>query len=123
MVSEVKLFGFRKPIIDQAMVCAGHGGLYSAATVMSANDYVFDLENLHCELNDRNAVQIRRVHQISDVSMDEQLSGHQTNDLVRWYSAVSASDPKELWGLPLRQLAKIIRLACSHAMRPGTIVF
>src|ERR1700739_3279490 len=123
MVPEVKLFDFREPIIDQAMVCAGHGCLHSAATVMSANDYVFDLENLHRELNDRNAVQIRRIDQIGDVSMDEQFSGHQTNDLVRRYSAVSASDPKEVWGLLLRQLAKIIGPACGHALRPSTIVF
>jgi hypothetical protein len=69
---------------------------------------MFDLENLHRELNDRNAVQIRRIDQVRHVAMDEQFSGQQTNDLVRWYSAVSASDPKEVWGLLLRQSAKII---------------
>jgi hypothetical protein len=40
--------------------------------------------------------------------MDKQFSGQQTNDLVRWYSAVSASDPKKFWGLLLRQSAEII---------------
>ena len=108
MVPEVKLFNFREPIVDQAMVCAGHGGLHSAATVMPANDNMFDPENLHRVLNDRNAIQIRRIDQIGDVSMDKQFSGHQAYDLVRWYSAVSTSDPKEVWGLLLRQLAKII---------------
>lgn len=97
MVPEVKIFDFREPIIDQAVVCAGHGGLDPAATVVSANDDMFDLQNLHRELNDRNTVQIRRIDQIRYVSMDEQFSRQQTNDLVRWYSAVSASDPKELW--------------------------
>jgi hypothetical protein len=90
---------------------------------MSANDDMFDLQHLHRELNDRNAVQVRRIDQIRYISMDEQFSGQQTNDLVRWYSAVSASDPKELWGLLLRQLAKIIGLARSQALRPSTIVF
>src|ERR1700751_2692149 len=108
MVPEVKIFDLHEPIIDQAVVCGRHGGLHSATTVMSPNDNMFDPENLHRVLNDRNAVQIRRIDQIADVSMDKQFSGHQTNDFVRWYSAVSASDPKKLWGLLLRQLAKII---------------
>jgi hypothetical protein len=43
MVPEVKILNFREPIIDQAMVGAGQGGLHPAAAVMPAHDNMFHL--------------------------------------------------------------------------------
>ena len=67
---------------------------HAAASVVSANDDVAHLQDVHRELHDRETIEIRVDHQVGDVAMDEEFAREDADNLVRGNAAVGAADPQ-----------------------------
>jgi hypothetical protein len=75
-------------------------GEHSAATVMAANDDVFDMKSLHRKLQHRMNVGVERRCEISDVTVHEELAKREADDLVgRYVSSANSSG----WLAPSRK--------------------
>ena len=89
---------------------------------MAADDDVFDLEDVHGELQHGKTIEVGVYDDVGDVAMDEQLAGHQVDDFVRRHPAVRAADPEVLGRLLAQQLLEEARILIRHPLRPAAIV-
>lgn len=63
-----------EPIIDQAMPFIFQRGINTSAAVMTANYYVFDLQNLYCKLQHGKAIHVGVNNEVGKVAMDKDLA-------------------------------------------------
>ena len=93
LVFQANILNMPKPVVAQAHSSFRERSLHAAATVMSADDDVFDLQHIHGELHDGQTVQIGVDDEIGDVAMDKQFAGQQPDDFIRGHAAVRTADP------------------------------
>ena len=60
-----------EPIVRQPQSFLAKHGAHTAAAVVTANDDVFDPQDIHGELRHRQAVEIRMHHHVGHVAVDE----------------------------------------------------
>jgi hypothetical protein len=75
MVLAVQLIHWREPMLGKTALASFEDCAHTAATIVSADDDVFDLERLDCELEDGHAVEVCRINEISDIAVDENFAG------------------------------------------------
>jgi hypothetical protein len=80
LVQAVYIANVSQPRVQQAHVFWRHGGFDAAATVVSADDDVFDLEMADRVVDDGHDVEIDVVDEVGDVAMDEHLAGFEACD-------------------------------------------
>ena len=80
--------------------------VHAAAAVVTDDDDVLHLQQIHRELHHGEAVEIGVYDHVGDVAMDEQFSGQEVDDLVGRYPAVGAPDPKVGRRLLVRKLGE-----------------
>jgi hypothetical protein len=73
-------------------------------------------------LDDRQAISVGVVDDIGDIAMDEDLAGHEVDDLIGGDAAVRASDPEEFGRLLCGKLAEETGVIVLHPVRPSPIV-
>jgi hypothetical protein len=93
----------------------------AAATIVSADDYVFDLERLDRKLQNGHAVEVSRINDIRNVSVHENLARLQARDDIRGYATVRTADPQELGGLQSRQSGEVVGVCSDALLRPSEI--
>ena len=77
-----------QPVVDQPKVVILAGRLHTAAAVMTAHDYVFDVKNFNRELDDAKAIEIAMHNDIRDVSMNEDFAWLKADDLVCGHATI-----------------------------------
>jgi hypothetical protein len=82
-----------QPIVGQSGRASLRHGLYSTTAVVADHHDRLDLQNLHGELQYRQAVEIGVNLEIGHVSMDKHLARQEAEDLVRGNPTVGAADP------------------------------
>jgi hypothetical protein len=88
-----------KPVVDQTEVMVLAGCPHTTAAIMSANDDMLYFENGHGVLNDAQAIEVRVNNDVCDISMNEHLTGVQTNNLIGGDATIGTPDPQELRAL------------------------
>ena len=73
---------------------------------MAADDNMFDLENIHCLLDYRQAIQICMYDNVSNITMNEQFTRQQPHYFVSGHTTVGATDPKVFRTLLTREFQK-----------------
>ena len=81
-----------QPVVGQADACTGQAGMYATAAVVADDQDVFDLEQVHRELDHRQAIEVGVGHDVSDVPMHEHLAGRQSQDLVVRHARIRAAN-------------------------------
>ena len=89
---------------------------------MSTNDDVADLQDVHSELQDGQAIEVGVHDHVGDVAVDEHLAGQQPDNLVCRYAAVGAANPEVFRSLLRRELAEEIRILLADLVRPRAVV-
>lgn len=117
----VDVLQVQQPVIDEPELARFHGGTNAAAAVVTADDNVAYTQDVHRVLHDGKAIQIRMDDLVRDVTVDEQLTGQQADDLIRRDAAVRTSDPQMLRILLLSKLFEEIRLFLPDSLRPLTV--
>ena len=117
------VFDVAQPIVAQSEPVAPQRRLHAAATVMSADNHVLDLEDFDRELHDRQTIQVVVDDEIGDVAVDEQFARRQPNDLIRGHAAVRATNPQIFRRLLTRQFAKKFRVVLPDPAGPGFVIF
>src|SRR5690606_21970507 len=111
-----------QPVVDEPVTLVFQRGAYATATVVADHDDVFDLEHVHGELHDRQAIEIAGHDNIGDVAMHEDFARIEAGDLVGRYAAVGAADPEVFRVLLIGETTEITRVFGDALFRPGTIV-
>jgi hypothetical protein len=96
--------------------------LYPTTAVVADHHDRLDLQNLHGELQYRQAVEIGMKHEIGHISMDKHLARQEADDLVRGNPTVGAADPEILRRLLLSQAREELRVLRQHTYRPCPVV-
>ena len=97
--SLMEIANVSQPIVDQPVGTAFQSGSYSAAAVMTTNDDMFDLQDLHRVLQHREAIHIGMNDKIGDIAVHEQFSGPKADDFVGGNSTIGAPYPEKLRAL------------------------
>ena len=111
-----------QPVVDEAEPLAVDRRAHAAAAVVPGDDHVRDLQDVHRELEHRQAIQVGVHHHVGDVAMHEQLAGIEPDDLVRRHPAVGASDPEVLRRLLCREPLEEARVVGGLPRGPLAIV-
>jgi hypothetical protein len=90
-----------EPVIDEAEALATHRRPNSAAAIVAADDDMLYGELVDGELDDRKHVEVGRVDQVRNVTMNEYLAGFEACDHIRRHSAIGAANPEILGTLKL----------------------
>jgi hypothetical protein len=88
---------------------------------VATNDDVLHVQNVHGELYDRKAIEIRVSNKVRYVSMHEQFTRKQTDDLIGRDTAVRAPYPEVCRRLLIGQLEEKLWVVFTNALCPGTI--
>ena len=123
LVLDADILDMAEPVVAQANSVLPEGGPYTTAAIMAADDDVTHLEDVDRELHDGKAVEIRVDNDVRDVSMDEQFTGEEADDLVGRDAAVRATDPEVTWALLARQLGEELGVLLADPLGPGPVVF
>ena len=121
MVLAVEVAHRRQPMFSQAMLAAVEDRSNPAASVMPADDDVFDLQRLDRELEHGHAVEVRGINQVRDVAVDEDLAGLEARDHVGGDAAVRTADPKKLRRLQRDETPEIVRVGRNPLLRPRRV--
>lgn len=119
----VDVLDVTEPVVDETMRLAPERGGNASATVVATDDDVSYFECLDGVLQHREAIQIGVRDDVRDVSVDENLAGHETNDLVCRNSAVRTSDPEIGRSLLLREIGEELGVLLAHLACPIAIAF
>ena len=111
-----------EPVVDQPQTVAPQRGHHPAAAVMAANDDVPDLEHVHGELHDAEAVQVGMHHKIGHVAVYEEFAWRKIDDLVGRHAAVGAADPKKIRPLLPGKLAEEMGIPLDDLLGPGAVI-
>ena len=71
-----------QPVVGNAQPFAIECRSNTAATVVTDQHHVFDLQNLHGEVQYRKAIQIGMNHHVGDVAVNKNIAGRQANNLI-----------------------------------------
>ena len=82
-----------QPVVDQTEFLFTVRRSHAAAAIVPADDDVAHAQYFHRVLDDRQAIQVAVHHDVGDVAMHEDLTGHQSQDLIRRHATVRAADP------------------------------
>ena len=89
---------------------------------MPYQQYVLDLENLHREVQNRQAVEVAVCDHVRHIAMDEHIARRQTDDLVGRDARIGTADPEILRRLLMLQSLKELRIIAQDIFDPGTVV-
>src|ERR1700694_5652013 len=84
---------WRQPMFDEPMLRAIENCANAAATIVSADNNVFDLERLDRKLQNGHAIEVRRMDDVRNVSVHEDLAWLQARDDIRGYATIGTADP------------------------------
>ena len=101
------------PVVDDTALGWRERCVYAAASVVSADDDVLDLEDIHGKIEHREAVEVAVDDEIRHIPVDEHFAWWKSNDFVRWDSAIGATDP---------QVARLL-LRCEAFKKAGSLAF
>jgi len=107
----------RKP--DAAFI---NDGVHAAAFVVPHHHHASDLQLVHGELHDRQAIQVCVHHEIGHIAMHEDLTWRQADDLVGGHAAVRTADPQITGLLQLCEPLEVLRIFGDHVVRPGAVL-
>ena len=111
-----------QPVINQAERHTAAGRRNASTSVVAADNHVLDVQHLDGILQNRQAVEVGMHHEVGDIAMNEDLSGRQTDDLVRRHPTVGAADPQVLRVLLGHQATEELRIGANHILGPAAIV-
>src|SRR5258708_39455437 len=111
-----------QPVVDQAQRRPLPRRCHAAASVMAAHDDVLDPQHFDCVLKDGEAVQVGMHDDVGHVAVNEQLSWHQSDDLVGRHAAVRTADPQVARGLLTGKAVGEPRLPALDPLVPTAIV-
>jgi hypothetical protein len=123
LMRAVDVADFAKPTVHEAKVLRLHCCCDPPAAVMTANDDVFDVQDLDRVLQRRLDVHVDVADQVGDVSMDKNVAWLQSHDFVGWDSAVRTPDIKEVGSLGRGEALKIVVTFCDLFGNPAFVVF
>ena len=111
-----------QPIVTQTEAVATEGGTDAAATVMSTDDDVADLEDIDGELHHRQAIEIGVHDQIGYIAMNKQFTGQESDDFVGGDPAIGTANPEVFRGLLAGELEKEFRVDPSNLGGPSPVI-
>ena len=111
-----------QPMIDEAATLAVYGRRDAAASIMANNKDVFDFEDIHGELENRQVVRVLRGREVGDVAVNEELTRIEPDDFVRGHAAVGTADPEIRRSLLAHEPSKEAWIGAGHPLGPGAVV-
>src|SRR5271166_1749619 len=75
LVLAIELVHWRQPMFGKTMLATVLDRTNAATPVMPADDDVFDIKCLNCKLQHGHTVEVRRIDEISDVTVHEDFAG------------------------------------------------
>ena len=111
-----------QPVVCEAKFKILHRGLHAAAAVVTADNYVTDLQQIHRELKHRKAIEVSVDHYVRNVAVDEQIPGGEADELSCRHTTVRTTDPQVARSLLLGQGLKKSRVVCLYTLGPGPII-
>lgn len=111
-----------KPFVDDPKIVLGHGRHHPATAIVSAYDYMLDLQLIHGIFQYGQQIQIGMHHHIRHVAVHKNLSGLRAGDLIGGYPAIAAPDPKKFGCLQMRKPIEKIRILRDLAGSPDPIL-
>ncbi len=106
-----------QPVVHDAKTQIVVGGCDATAAVVAHEQHVFDFENLHREVQHRQAVQIAMRHHVRDIAMHEHIAWWQADNLVRRDARIGAADPEIFRRLLTHEPLKEIGIARDTAVK------
>ena len=110
-----------EPRVTEPDTFALQGRLDAAATVVTTDDNVFDLEDIDGKLQHRQTVEVGVSDDVSNVAVNEQLTGAKVEYPTRRNSRVGAAYPQVFGRLLTDQTAKKVRVLSNGLFRPGAV--
>ena len=98
-------------------------GADAAASVVTADDDVAHLEDIHGKLHDGEAVQVGVDDDVGDVAVDEEFAGEEVHDFVGGDTAVGAADPQVAGRLLVGEFFKKLGVLLPDALGPCPVFF
>jgi hypothetical protein len=111
-----------QPVIGEAKPIAALDGTNAGATVVAANDDVFDFQNIDGELQDGETVEVAMGNDIGEVAVDEHVAWQEANDLIGGNAAVGTTDPKIVGRLLAGEFPKKRGVGLTDAFGPGVVI-
>jgi hypothetical protein len=111
-----------QPVICEAKFEILHRSLDTAAAIVAADNYVTDLQQIYCELQHRQAIEVSVDNYVGDISVDEQFARGEADELSWRYATVRTTNPQVVGRLLLGQGGKKSRIVGPDALRPGPII-
>src|SRR5690606_36028519 len=106
----IHILDMPKPVVDQSILLATHGCLHAAASVMAADDDVFDVKDVDGVIQYAEQVHVRMHHHVGDVPVYEDVPRFRSGDLIGRNAAVGTSDPQDLRALAFGESFKKLRI-------------
>jgi len=89
---------------------------------VTADNYVFDLQQVYRELKHRKAIEISVNNYVRNVAMHKQLSRPEADELSCRHTTVRTTDPEVTRSLLLSQGLKKSRVLLLYTLGPGPII-
>src|SRR6266550_3703526 len=83
-----------QPVIYESELKILHRRLNATATVMTAHNYVTNLQHINRELKYRQTVEVRMDNYVRNVAVDEQFPRNEANELSCRHATVRTTDPQ-----------------------------
>ena len=99
-----------EPVVSKSHTVAAQGSLDAAATIVTADDDVFDLQDIDSELHHRKTVEVGVHDHIGHIAMNKDLSGSKSDQFLSRHTAVRTSDPEVFGTLLDSQILEELRI-------------
>mmetsp|Transcript_15214 Transcript_15214/g.47479 ORF Transcript_15214/g.47479 Transcript_15214/m.47479 type:complete len:224 (+) Transcript_15214:202-873(+) len=107
-----------KPVVNEAVALGFHGCLDATTPIVTAHHDVLHLQHVNGKLQHRQCVEITVDKLIGDVTVDEDLTGKATYNLVGGHSRVGTADPHVVRRLLPLQRVKQARIRPRNRLAP-----
>lgn len=111
-----------QPVVDDPVPLVLQRRANATAAVVTADDHMLHLQDIHRELQDGEQVEISLHHYVRHISVNEHLTWSEPGDLIGRHATVGAADPEVLRGLLIDQPCEEFWIFSDASRCPSTVI-
>lgn len=123
LMETVNVSDVSQPRVEQTQILGSHGGLYTSATVVTADNNVLDTEMTDGIVDDTHGVEVGVADEVGNVAMDKCLAWLKTSDLLSGDARIGTSNPEVLRILASSKIGEETRVGLFLVGSPLAVVF